>query len=175
MTKERIIPGVLPGWSSWEEIMRLALALAREADASGEVPVGALLLDTRGNILGRGFNQCVSLNDPTAHAEIMALRAAGALVGNYRLNGTCLVATLEPCQMCAGALVQARVGGLVYGARDSRAGAVESCLDGLDQYFHNHRVWHCGGILEQDCARLLRGMFRPEKKAAAPLRGQPDS
>jgi tRNA(adenine34) deaminase len=171
MKEKRIIPKVLPGWSSWEEIMRLALGLAREAGDLGEVPVGALVLDARGKVLGQGFNQCIGLHDPTAHAEIMALRAAGRRAGNYRLNGACLVVTLEPCQMCAGALVQSRVAGLVYGARDTRAGAVESCLDGLDQYFHNHRVWHCGGILESDCARLLRDLFRPGESQPPPCGG----
>ena len=140
--------------------MRLALAEAAKALALGEVPVGALTLDAEGVIIGRGFNQCIGRHDPTAHAEIMALRAAGEAVGNYRLNGALLVVTLEPCQMCAGALVQARLAGVVYGARDPRAGAVESCLDGLDQHFHNHRPWHCGGILEEDCAGLLTDFFR---------------
>ena len=140
--------------------MRLALAEAANASAQGEIPVGALVLDAAGRILSRGFNQCIGRHDPTAHAEILALRAAGESAGNYRLNGAFMVVTLEPCQMCAGALVHARLAGVLYGARDARAGAVESCLDGLDQYFHNHRVWHCGGILEAECAKILTDFFK---------------
>ncbi|MCL1916644.1 MAG: tRNA adenosine(34) deaminase TadA [Desulfovibrionaceae bacterium] len=156
------LPAPPPGWTAWEEPMRLALDEAGRAAAQGEVPVGALVLGGDGRILGQGFNQCIGLHDPTAHAEIMALRAAGDRLGNYRMNGAFLVVTLEPCQMCAGALVQSRLAGLVYGAKDAKAGAVASCLDGLDQYFHNHRVWHCGGILEADCSRMLTDFFRKQ-------------
>lgn len=141
--------------------MRLALHEARKAQALGEVPVGALVLDAAGNILGQGFNRCINLKDPTAHAEIMALRAAGLRAGNYRLSGAVMAVTLEPCLMCAGALAQARLAGVVYGARDARAGAVESRLEGLEQSLHNHHVWHCGGLLEEECATLLRDFFRP--------------
>jgi tRNA(adenine34) deaminase len=161
---KRIMPAPPPGWASWEEIMRLALEEASRAIALEEVPVGALVLEPGGRIIGRGFNCGLNGHDPTAHAEIVALRAAGAAARNCRLNGCLLVATLEPCQMCAGAMVQARLAGVVYGAKDPKAGAVESCLDGLDQYFHNHHVWHCGGVLEEECARLLKDFFR--KKSA---------
>lgn len=139
--------------------MLLALEEARAARAAGEVPVGALLVGADGEILARAHNRCIGENDPCAHAEIAALRAAGAAAANYRLGGSFLVVTLEPCMMCAGALVHARLAGVVYGARDAKAGAVESRMDGLDQYFHNHRPWHLGGILEEECAALLKDFF----------------
>lgn len=156
---KRIIPSPPPGWQSWEELMRLALKEAEKARAASEVPVGALVAGADGRILARGHNLCVTSSDPSAHAEIAVLREAGTAAGNYRLGGAFLVVTLEPCMMCAGALVHARLAGVVYGARDHRAGAVESCLDGLDQYFHNHRPWHLGGILEEECAALLKDFF----------------
>lgn len=158
-TGKRIIPSPPPGWQSWEELLRLALDEAEKADAAGEVPVGALLVGSGGEVLAAGHNLCVTASDPSAHAEIVVLRKAGAATGNYRLGGAFLAVTLEPCMMCAGALVHARLAGVVYGARDPRAGAVESCLDGLAQYFHNHRPWHLGGILEKECAARLKDFF----------------
>ena len=155
----RIIPPAPPGWESWEALMAEALAEAGLARAAGEVPVGALVVAGNGRILGKGRNAPESLNDPTAHAEVAALRAACQASRNYRLEGSVLVVTLEPCLMCVGALVHARVAGLVYGAPDVRAGAVDSCLDALDQPFHNHRPWSLGGILQEECSALLRGFF----------------
>lgn len=143
--------------------MRLALEEAALARQSGEVPVGALLLGKNGDILARGHNQCIGFSDPCAHAEVVALRNAGQLMHNYRLGGSILVVTLEPCLMCTGALIQARVEGVVYGARDPKAGTVESCLDGFEQYFHNHRPWHLGGILEAECAALLQDFFADQR------------
>jgi tRNA(adenine34) deaminase len=143
--------------------MAEALAEAERAAAINEVPVGALLLSGNGRILGRGHNASESLNDPTAHAEVLALRAACQASRNYRLGGSVLVVTLEPCLMCVGALVHARVAGLVYGAEDSRAGAVNSRFEGLDQPFLNHRVWSLGGIRREECAALLRDFFRQRR------------
>jgi tRNA(adenine34) deaminase len=165
MDGKRIIPSPPPGWGGWEEIMRLALAEAVRGAEAGEVPVGALVLEPGGRIVGRGFNRCISRRDPSAHAEILALREAGAALGNYRLNGAFLAVTLEPCQMCAGAIIQARLAGVAYGARDGKAGAVESRLDGLDQPFHNHHPWHCGGILEEECSTLLSAFFTRNRTA----------
>ena len=155
----RIVPPAPPGWESWEDLMAEALAEAGQAGAAGEVPVGALVVAGNGRILGKGRNAPESLNDPTAHAEVAALRAACLASRNYRLEGSVLVVTLEPCLMCVGALVHARVAGLVYGAPDAKAGAVDSCLDGLDQPFHNHRPWSLGNIRREECAALLRDFF----------------
>ena len=155
----RIIPPPPPGWRDWESLMREALFEARAAGESGEVPVGALVVSGRGDILARAGNRVETLRDPTAHAEILALRSACVGAGNYRLEGAVLVATLEPCLMCTGALAHARLAGLVFGADDIRAGAVVSCLDGLEQAFLNHRTWHLGGICARECAAVLREFF----------------
>ncbi|MDL2266523.1 tRNA adenosine(34) deaminase TadA [Desulfovibrio sp. OttesenSCG-928-G15] len=143
--------------------MQSALEQADAAGRQGEVPVGAVLVAGDGAILGRSCNRVEAQKDPTAHAEVLALRHAAAAVGNYRLEGTVLVVTLEPCMMCAGALVHARIAGLVYGAADARAGAVSSCLDGLDEPFHNHRVWHMGGVLGTECAGRLQAFFEQRR------------
>jgi len=154
----RIIPPPPPGYS-WESLMREAIAEAALARDAGEIPVGALVLSGDGNILARTGNAVERLGDPTAHAEILALRTAASKVGNYRLEGCVLLSTLEPCLMCAGALVHARVAGLVYGAADLKAGCVSSCLEGLDFPFLNHRVWHMGGVAIDACAGLLYDFF----------------
>ena len=154
----RIIPPPPPG-HSWESLMQEAIAEAVLARDAGEVPVGALVVSSGGKILARAGNAVERLSDPAAHAEILALRAAAHVVGNCRLEGCILLATLEPCLMCIGALVHARVAGLVYGVADPKAGAVSSCLDGLELPFLNHRVWHMGGVAEKGCAVLLRDFF----------------
>lgn len=141
----------------------MALKEADTAMSEGEVPVGAILLGAQGEILARGHNRCVSSSDPSAHAEVLALREGGRALKNYRVGGAVLVVTLEPCMMCAGALVHSRIAGVVYGARDPKAGAVESCMDGLDQYFHNHRPWHMGGIMEGECSALLQDFFAKQR------------
>ncbi len=138
--------------------MQRALALADHAAAAGEVPVGAVLVRD-GEELGLGWNAPVGSNDPTAHAEVMALRAAAAAAGNYRLPGSTLYATMEPCPMCAGAIVQARVARVVYGARDERWGAVESVFDILGSRRLNHRVDCEGGLLAEESARRLKDFF----------------
>ena len=161
---KRIIPTPPLHWPAWEALMREALAEAEQAGAAGEVPVGAVVVSGSGQIIGRGRNAPELAHDPTAHAEIMALRDACRTVGNYRLEGSVLVVTLEPCMMCAGAMVHARIAGVVYGAADSKAGAVMSCLDGLEQPFLNHSVWHMGGICEQECGNMLREFFAGKRE-----------
>lgn len=155
----RIIPPPPPGWPSWDAVMAQALIEAEQAGKRGEVPVGALVLSGHGHILARCGNEVEAKHDPTAHAEILAIRRAAEAMGNQRLEGAFLVVTLEPCAMCAAAAVHARLAGLVYGAYDARAGAVESCLDLPDLPFVNHRLWHMGGIAKDACAALLRRFF----------------
>ena len=141
-----------------ESFMREAVDLARRAEAAGEVPVGAVVV-VGGEIAGRGRNSTVASNDPTAHAEILALRAAGASIGNYRLNGATLYATLEPCAMCAGALVAARIERLVFGARDLRFGGVRSKFRIADSELLNHRVEIVEAVLAPECVALMREFF----------------
>jgi tRNA(adenine34) deaminase len=142
--------------------MRQALSLASEAAARDEVPVGAVVVRD-GELLGKGFNQVISAADPTAHAEIVALRAAAAGQGNYRLPGAVLYVTLEPCTMCAGALVHARIQQLIFGAREPRAGAV--CSNGalLDCAHYNHRVAWQEGVLADESRALLQDFFRARR------------
>ncbi|MBN8482090.1 MAG: tRNA adenosine(34) deaminase TadA [Xanthomonadales bacterium] len=143
--------------------MRRALELAAHArDADGEVPVGAVLV-VDGAIVGEGWNRNIALNDPSAHAEILALRAAGSRLGNYRFPGSTLYATLEPCAMCAMALVHARVARVVYAAHDPKTGAAGSVFDTLVSERHNHRVEVESGLLAADSAALLRDFFRSRR------------
>ena len=142
--------------------MRRALALADHAAAVGEVPVGAVLVRD-GEELGAGWNAPLGSNDPTAHAEVMALRAAAAAAGNYRLTGSTLYATMEPCPMCAGAIVQARVARVVYAARDERWGAVESVFEILGSRRLNHHVDCEGGILAEESAQRLKTFFEARR------------
>ena len=138
--------------------MRRALELAREAEAAGEVPVGALVVRD-GEIIAEGFNRPISARDPTAHAEMVVLRAAAARLDNYRLLGTTLYVTLEPCAMCAGAMVHARVQRLVYGATDPRAGAAGSVFNVVQNPALNHRLEVVPGVRAEDCGVLLRSFF----------------
>jgi tRNA(adenine34) deaminase len=142
--------------------MQEALALAREAEAADEVPVGAVLV-ADGAIIGRGRNAPIGSNDPSAHAEIQALREAASVLKNYRLVDTTLYVTLEPCPMCAGAMVHARVGRLVYGCADPRSGAAGSVFDLVRSAALNHRLEVTGGVLEDECGELLRGFFRQRR------------
>ena len=144
--------------------MRAALALAREARERGEVPVGAVLV-MDGEILGRGFNQPVSLNDPTAHAEIVALREAGQQSGNYRLPGSTMYVTIEPCQMCVGAMVHARVARLVYGTPEPKAGAIESAMRAHEHPSLNHRLDVTGGVLADESRALIQAFFQGRRQA----------
>jgi tRNA(adenine34) deaminase len=145
--------------------MQQALTLAKRAEAAGEVPVGALLV-RRGRVIGEGWNCPIATHDPTAHAEIMALRVAGRREGNYRLPNSTLYVTLEPCPMCAGAIVHARVKRVVYAAADPRSGAAGSVFDLLpsDQRF-NHRVAVEGGCLEEAAAEKIRAFFRTRRES----------
>jgi len=139
--------------------MRRALELARQGESEDEVPVGAVVV-REGREIGAGFNRPVSSCDPTAHAEIVALRQAAARAGNYRLNGATLYVTLEPCVMCAGAVVHARIARLVFGARDIRFGGVRSKFRLADSELLNHRVEVAEGVLGAECAALLEEFFR---------------
>ena len=138
--------------------MTRALELARAAEAAGEVPVGAIIVKD-GVVVAEGWNHPIGANDPTAHAEIVALRAAGAALGTYRLTGTTLYVTLEPCAMCASAMVHARVQRLVYAATDPRAGAAGSVFNIVQHPALNHRLECTGGVLAEECGTLLRSFF----------------
>jgi tRNA(adenine34) deaminase len=146
--------------------MREALRLAAEAGALGEVPVGAVVVRD-GVIIGRGFNRPISGVDPTAHAEMVALRQAAAYVGNYRLTGAHLHVTVEPCTMCAGALVHARIARLVFGTREPRAGAVVSTAQVLAAPGLNHRIEVIEGVLADDAQRLMQEFFRARRNREA--------
>jgi tRNA(adenine34) deaminase len=141
-----------------EDFMREALTLAREAERAGEVPVGALVV-RGGVVIGRGRNAPVETHDPSAHAEMVALREAALAIGNYRLGGATLYSTLEPCVMCAGALVAARVTRLVFGARDLRFGGVRSKFRVADSELLNHRVDIVEGVMGAECAELMQRFF----------------
>ncbi|MBW8740414.1 MAG: nucleoside deaminase [Streptomyces turgidiscabies] len=144
--------------------MRLALAEAGRALPGGDVPVGAVVLAADGTtVLATGHNEREATGDPTAHAEVLAVRRAAAELGEWRLSGCTLVVTLEPCVMCAGALVQSRVDRVVYGARDDKAGAAGSLWDVVRDRRLNHRPEVIGGVLADDCARLLTDFFRHDR------------
>jgi tRNA(adenine34) deaminase len=143
----------------YEQAMRAALVQARLAGARGDVPVGAVVLDAEGAIVGDGRNAREALADPTAHAEILALQAAARVVGSWRLEGCTIVVTLEPCAMCAGAAVLARVARVVYGATDPKAGAVGSLWDLVRDRRLNHRPEVIGGVLAEECGAVLREFF----------------
>jgi len=145
-----------------ENWMRYVLALARRAAQLGEVPVGAAVV-LEGKLLGEGFNGPISSGDPTAHAEMIAIRSAARNLGNYRLTGSTLYSTLEPCVMCAGALVHARVGRLVFGARDLRFGGVRSKFELVDSDILNHKMDVVEGIAGAECSELLTLFFRERR------------
>jgi tRNA(adenine34) deaminase len=149
-----------------EAFMREALALAREAAGVDEVPVGAVVV-IDGAIVGRGFNQPIGRHDPTAHAEVMALRDAAARIGNYRLPGSTLYVTLEPCVMCSGAIMHARVGRVVFGARDPKTGAAGSVIDLYSEERLNHHADIVGGVLAEECGALLSGFFAARRAKTA--------
>lgn len=149
-----------------EAFMREALALARAAAGVDEVPVGAVLV-IDGGIVGRGFNQPIRRHDPTAHAEIMALRDAAERVGNYRLPGSTLYVTLEPCVMCSGAIMHARVGRVVFGARDPKTGAAGSVIDLYSEERLNHHADIVGGVLAEECGALLSAFFAARRARTA--------
>jgi tRNA(adenine34) deaminase len=142
--------------------MEEALRLARLAEVGGEVPIGAVVV-CDGRIVGRGWNQVISANDSTAHAEIVALRDAGRTLGNYRLGGCQLYVTLEPCAMCAGAIIHARIARLVFGARDPKAGAAGSVMQVLNHPQLNHQVEVTEGVLAGRCMEILQAFFRERR------------
>jgi tRNA(adenine34) deaminase len=148
-----------------EQYMRLAIVQAQAAGSRGEVPVGALLVRD-GEVIAAGGNSPVALHDPTAHAEILALRAAGTALGNYRLDDTVLYVTLEPCLMCAAAMVHARVRRVVFGAFDPKAGAAGGLIDAFALKGLNHRVDVFGGVLEKECGQLLSDFFAATRLGA---------
>jgi tRNA(adenine34) deaminase len=153
------------------DYMRRALELARRAEAAGEVPVGALVVAADGRVLGEGWNQPVAAHDPTAHAEIVALRAAGRERQSYRLGGATLYVTLEPCAMCAAAMVHARLARLVFGAWDPRQGAAGSAFDLTRSRALNHALDAFGGVLAEDCGALLKAFFVRRRAAGQPAGG----
>nr|WP_299244798.1 tRNA adenosine(34) deaminase TadA [uncultured Halomonas sp.] len=146
-----------------EFYMHRALDQARQALVAGEVPVGAVLVDSRGEIIGSGCNAPIARHDPSAHAEMQALRDAALRLGNYRLDDCTLYVTLEPCMMCSGAIIHARLARVVYGAAEPRAGMVESRANLIDQPWHNHRVTVVGGILASRSKRLLQTFFEQRR------------
>ena len=147
-----------------ERWMRQALALAERAQREDdEIPVGALVVDAAGNLVGEGWNRNIAENDPSAHAEIVAMRRAGAALGNHRLVGCTLYVTLEPCAMCAMAMIHARVARVVYGATDPKTGAAGSVFDLLADPRHNHRVEVLGGLLGDEAGAMLTNYFRAKR------------
>jgi tRNA(adenine34) deaminase len=153
------------GWETDEYYMGKALQEARRALGAGEVPVGAVLVDENGEVLAHAHNFPISLKDPTAHAEILALRQAAEILGNYRLPGTTLYVTMEPCLMCTGALIYARVKRLVFGASDPKAGACVSLYRIPEDPRLNHRLEVKGYVREAECRELVQQFFRPRRRA----------
>lgn len=146
-----------------EQAMRLALAQARRAAVAGEVPVGAIVVDERGDVIAVGHNRVISDHDPTAHAEIVALRMAAQRIGNYRLPGARLYVTLEPCAMCMGAMLHARLAEVIFGATDPKTGACGSVLDLHEHPRLNHQTVVRAGVLGDECSGLLRDFFRSRR------------
>ena len=144
--------------------MRKAIGAALDAEKLDEIPIGACLIDDQGEILAVAGNRTITDHDPTAHAEILVLREAAARIGNYRLTGTTIYTTIEPCAMCAGALVNARVKKLVYGARDERFGAVETVFRICDSRFLNHKIEIVADVLADDCRKLMQNFFRRKRE-----------
>jgi tRNA(adenine34) deaminase len=153
---------VTPGGADYEPWMRRALALAAQAGKNGEVPVGAVVV-MDGEILGEGWNQPIATSDPTAHAEVVALRAAARQVRNYRLTGATLVVTVEPCLMCVGAAIHARIATVVFGTTEPRAGALGSTVAAHETPGLNHRLAVVGGVLADDCRALMVDFFRERR------------
>ena len=145
--------------ADWDDLMGRAIEQALKARDAGEVPVGAVIA-LNGEVVGRGFNQPISSGDPTAYAEIVAIRAAARRLGNYRLTDATLCVTVEPCLMCVGALVHARIGTLVYGAAEPKSGAVASTLRGGELPGHNHRFAVVAGVREEECRNLMQEFFK---------------
>jgi tRNA(adenine34) deaminase len=156
-----------------ELYLRAAIAEAQAAEVAGEVPIGAIIVSPTGDIIARGNNRVLRDHDPTAHAEIVALRAAGLALENYRLNDCTLYVTLEPCAMCAGAILHARIGRLVYAAPDPKAGACGSVLSVMNHPQLNHKLEVVSGLLSDECAILLQNFFRARRTSASKQQGEP--
>jgi tRNA(adenine34) deaminase len=148
--------------TEYDEWMRAALVEAARARDAGEVPIGAVIV-VDGTIVSRGFNQPISSGDPTAHAEIVAIREAARAIGNYRLTGSTLCVTIEPCLMCVGAFVHARIGTVAFGAAEPRTGALVSTVRGAELPGHNHRVEVVSGVREEECRALMQAFFRARR------------
>jgi tRNA(adenine34) deaminase len=142
-----------------QAMMQQALLLAKQAAEHGEVPVGAVLVDASGEVVAKAYNQPIGLHDPTAHAEVLALREAANKLGNYRLSNTTLYVTLEPCAMCLGAMVHARVKRVVFGAHDPKSGVCGTARSWANDEVFNHQLLCEGGVLEADCAAVLKAFF----------------
>ncbi len=159
-----LTPPAAPKGTNWRQFMDVAFQEACKAAKMGESPIGAALFSASGELIAKAHNLPITLNDPTGHAEILCLRKAGKELGNYRLSNTILAVTLEPCLMCTGAIIHARVGGVVMGALDPRAGALVSNLDGHSLSFSNHKLWHINGVMEDECSGLLKRFFLEKRK-----------
>lgn len=142
--------------------MRAAIACGRIGRSRGEVPVGAIVV-LDGVVIGEGYNEPIGTSDPTAHAEIVALREAGRRTGNYRLTGATVYVTIEPCQMCVGAMIHARIARVVYGTKEPKAGAIESAMRAHEHPTLNHRMTATGGVLEEECRELIQDFFRSKR------------
>lgn len=153
-----------PGGITWQKFMTRALIQANLALEAGEIPVGALIIDAEGKVIAEACNKMENNCDPTAHAEILAIRMAATKINNWRLPKCVLVTTLEPCLMCAGAISHARLTGVVFGAYDAYAGAISSNLDCLDMPHLNTKIWHMGGIMAQECKQLLDYFFNCQRQ-----------
>lgn len=159
----------------WDkERMQSALELAIQAQSEGEIPVGALVYRDD-LLLGEGYNSSIGKHDPTSHAEIVAMRRAAAKIGNYRLTGATLYVTLEPCVMCLGAMIHARIGRIVFAAREPRAGSIVSRLSLLDESFFNHRMQWTQGVLAESSRRLLSEFFKQRRALNKSLKSQPEA
>lgn len=152
-----------PGWESWEDVMELALEEARQAAQVQEVPVGAVVLSAEGKVLASAHNDPIASKDPTAHAEMIALRRAAEAEGAYRIPGTFLICTLEPCLMCMGAMIHARIAGLVYGAHDPKSGVADSCIQITSMPFLNHTFPVLCGVRADECGALLKDFFKARR------------
>jgi len=157
-------PAGPPGGHTWRSLMQLAFRQACLGAEAGEAPVGAALIGPDGALLAEAHNRTILDCDPSAHAEILCLREAGRRLGNHRLNGAILAVTLEPCLMCVGALLHARVAGVVFAAADPKSGALTSNLDGANLAFANHRLWVVEGVLAEECGALLKRFFLARRK-----------
>lgn len=159
-----LTPPPPPAGTSWRSLMDVAFQLACKAAKTEETPIGAALFASDGSLIASAHNQPISLNDPTGHAEILCLRKAAEIAGNYRLANTIMAVTLEPCLMCTGALIHARVAGVVFATRDDRAGALVTHLDGANLAFANHRMWTVEGVMAEECSALLKRFFLERRK-----------